>query len=158
ELYDTTSVQQLYQLIAYFEKELGKNRDEIIADLSAGGLVFGARVTDKKGAALALQAKDDASLRKFLDVAFDIIQKELERQESKDKIVRKKYDRYEIGQIGPKLSFAIADGALVVASDENVLKAALDVSLGKGEHKSILSVANFADARKSAPKNALAWS
>src|SRR5882672_7836340 len=33
EYYDTTNVQMLYQLIGYFEKQLGKSRDEIIDDI-----------------------------------------------------------------------------------------------------------------------------
>src|SRR5258707_293574 len=36
DFYDTTTFQQLYQLIAYFEKQLGQSRDEIIGDLGAG--------------------------------------------------------------------------------------------------------------------------
>src|SRR5207244_12857336 len=38
EYYDTTNFQMLYQLIGYFEKQLGKSRDEIIDDISAGGV------------------------------------------------------------------------------------------------------------------------
>lgn len=157
EYYDSTNFQQLYQLIAYFEKELGKSRNEIIDDLGAGGLAIGARLTEPKWAVLILQAKDEPRLRRFMDVALDIIEKELDRQESKDRIVRKKYERYEIGQIGPKLAFAIADGALVIASDEKALKMALDANLAKNDQKSILTVANFTAARKAAPKKALAW-
>src|SRR5262245_57982042 len=63
EYFDTTNVQQIYQLVAYFEKQLGKNRDEIVDDISAGGLVIAARLTSNKGAMLVLQAKDDAKLR-----------------------------------------------------------------------------------------------
>jgi hypothetical protein len=157
EYYDSTNFQQLYQLIAYFEKELGKSRNEIIDDLGAGGLALGARLTEPKGGVLILQAKDEPRLRRFMDVALDIIAKELERQESKDRIVRTKHERYEIGQIGPKLAFAIADGALVIATDEKALKMALDANLGKNEQKSILTVANFTAARKTAPKQAMAW-
>ncbi len=157
EYYDSTNFQQLYQLIAYFEKELGKSREEIVDDLGAGGLVIGARITEPKGAVLILQAKDEPRLRRFMEVALDIIAKELERQESKDRIVKKKYERYDVGQIGPKLAFAIADGALVIATDEKALHMALDANLAKHDQKSILTVANFSDARKTAPKNALAW-
>ncbi|HZZ78014.1 MAG TPA: hypothetical protein VFE62_05830 [Gemmataceae bacterium] len=156
EAYETTNIQQLYALIGFFEKQLGLKRNEIIEQVSAR-VIFAARVTDKKGAMAVIQAKDAKTLRRFLDVAFDILQQELDRQESKDKVVRKKQGDFEIGQIGSKLSFAISDATLVVATDEKVLKAALDASVGKGEQKSILSVANFIDARKAAPPKALGW-
>ena len=159
EYYDSTNFQQLYQLIAYFEKELGKNRNEIVNDLSAGGVVLAARLTEPKWAVLILQSKDEPSLRRVMDLALDIVEKELERQDSKDRVVRKqKYERYEIGQIDRKFVFALADGALLMATDEKALKMALDASLGKNDQKNILTVENFTAARKSAPKKALAWS
>ena len=116
EYYDTTAFQQLYQLIAYYEKQLGKSRDEIIDDISAGGVVLAAKLTPPdKAALLVVQAKDEAKLRAFVDLSLEILTKELERQESKDRIVRKKYDRFDVGQIGAKFKFAIADGALIRA-------------------------------------------
>jgi len=157
EYFDTTNARQLYQLIAYFEKQLGKNRQEIVDDISAGGLVIAARLTPPKGAMLVLQGKDDAKLRAFVELALEILTKELERQESKDKIVRKKYERFDVGQIGPKVSFALADGALIVATDEKVLKTVLDRQLKKADGKTIGQVPSFVEARKTAPPQALAW-
>jgi hypothetical protein len=157
EYYDSTSVRQFYQLIAYFEKELGKSRDEILDDLGAGGVVFAARVTEPKAAMLVLQAKDEARLRRFLDVALNVVEKELERQDSKDRVVRKKYQGYEIGRLGP-IAFTIADGALVIASDEKPVQMALDANLGKNDQRNLLALANYTSARKSAPKKVLAWS
>jgi hypothetical protein len=157
EYYDTTTFQQLYQLIAYFEKQLGKSRDEIIDELTAGGVVLGAKLTPPQGAVFVAQSKDEARLRKFVDVALDLLQKELERQESKDRIVRSKYQGHDIGQIGPKVSFAIADAALLIASDEKALKLALDAQAKKEEPKSVLQLPQFVEAHKKAPGQALAW-
>ncbi|MBI3823206.1 MAG: hypothetical protein HY289_11085, partial [Planctomycetes bacterium] len=153
EYYDSTNFQQVYQLIAYFEKQLGQDRDEIIAELTAGGIVIGAKVTPPQGAVLVIQSHDEKKLRRFLDVAFDVLTKELERQESKDRVVRSKYMGHDIGQIGGKLSFAIADGALIVASDEKALKLALD-SQGK---KSVLHAPAFMEAHNKAPAKVMAW-
>ena len=154
DYYDTTTFQQLYQLIAYFEKQLGQSRDEIIGELGAGGVVLGAKLTPPQGFVLVIQSKDEKKLRKFLDVGLDILQKELERNESKDKITRSKYLGHDIGQVGPKVSFAIADGALIVANEENVLKLALDSNAKK---TSVLQVPGFVEAHKKAPAKALAW-
>lgn len=155
--FETTNVQQLYQLVAYFEKQLGNNREVILDDISAGGLVVAARLTPPKGAMLVIQAKDDAKLRAFVNLALEVLTKELERQESKDKIVRKKYEGIDVGQIGPKVSFALTDGALIVASDDHVLKVVLDRHLKKTDGKTIAQLPLFADARKASPGKALAW-
>ena len=157
ELYDTTNFQQLYQLIGYFEKQLGMNRDDILDELGSGGIVLGAKLTPPQGVVVVLQAKDEKTLRRFLDVGLDIVEKELERGESKDRVVRSKYHGYDVGKIGSKLSYAIADGALVIASEENLLKAALDVQLKKKGTKSVSQGSSFAEAQKKAPTKALAW-
>lgn len=157
QYYDSGNFQQLYQLVAYFEKQLGKDRHEIVDELSAGGIVLGARLTEPKGAVLILQAKSEPALRRFMGIALDVVEKELERQGAKDGIVRKKYEGCEIGLIGPKLAFAVADGALVIATDEKALTMALDAGLDKNGQKSVLTDADFITARKSAPKNTLAW-
>ena len=157
EYYDSTNFQQLYQLIAYFEKQLGKNRNDIIEELSAGGLVIAARVTPPGGAVLIMQSKDEAKLRRFVDLALDVVAKELERQESKDRVVRDKYEGFDVGQIDNKFTFAIADGALVIATDEKALKLALNLQLGKNGQKGIVNLASFAEARKKAPAGALVW-
>ncbi len=153
-VYDTTSFQQVYQLLAYFEEKLGKDRFGILDDISAGGVVLAARLTPPKGAVVIIQSNDEAKLRRFLDIGFDILQKELDRQESKDKLVRSKYHGHEVGKIGPKLTFAIADGALLIAGEEKDLRSALDAQLKKN---GVMGVPAFIDARKKAPSQALAW-
>jgi len=157
EYYETTNIQQLYQLVVYFEKQLGKNRDDILDDISAGGMVIAARLTPPTGAMLVMQAKDDAKLRAFVDLTLGVLTKELERQESKDKIVRKKYEGIDVGQIGPKLSFALTDGALIIANEDKVLKTILDRQLKKAVGKTITQTPSFAEARKQAPQKSLAW-
>jgi len=157
DLYDTTNFQQLFQLVGYFEKELGKDRRAIVDDLGAGGLVIAAKLTPPGGAMVVLQGRDAALMRRFVDLALDVIEKELERQESKDKIVRKKYEGIDVGQVGPKLSFAVHEGALIVASESKILKAALDTHLKKPGHTTIAEFPNFDEARKKAPAKALAW-
>lgn len=153
EYYDTTTFRQLYQLIAYFEKELGQSRNEIIDELGAGGIAIGAKLTPPGGAVLVIQAKDEKKLRRFIDVGLDILQKELDRQESKDRIVRSKQKGVEVGKIGPKLSFAITDGALIVASEEK----ALERALASNKKANVLANPRFAAAHQKAPPKSLAW-
>lgn len=153
ELYDTTNFQRLYQLIAFFEKELGQSRDELVADLGAGGVVLAAKLTSPGGAVVILQSRDEARLRKFVELALTVFQQELDRQESKDKIVRKKYNGIDIGQLGSNLSFAITDGTLILASESAALKLALDIKPGVDD---IAQLPGFRAARAKQPKDALA--
>ncbi|MBI1830704.1 MAG: hypothetical protein HYR84_04550 [Planctomycetes bacterium] len=155
DYYDSTNVRQLYQLIAYFEKQLDQDRYDLLDDLTAGGVVVGAKLTQPGGAVLVIQSGDEKKLRRFLDVGLDVVQKELERQESKDKLVRSKYQGLDVGQVGPKVRFAIVDGAFLVGSDEKVLKLALDAHIKKDG--SVLQHPRFAEAKKKAPGKALAW-
>jgi len=157
EVYDTTNFQQLYQLIAHFEKELGRSRDELIDDLTGGNVVIAAKLTPPTGAMIVLQAKDPKRMRRFVEVTLELVAKELERQESKDKIVQKKYEGIDVGQIGPKLSFAITDNAIVIASESKVLKAALDTYVKKDGQTDIQQVASFKEAQKQKPAKALVW-
>ena len=157
EFYDTTNFQQLYQLIAYFEKQLGKSRDEIIDELASGGIVLGAKLTPPQGVVLVIQSKDEVALRKFVDLALDVLQKEFDRQESKERIVRKKQDGYDVGQIGAKINFALVDAALIITSDEKVLKIALATNAKKNGQTSVLQVPGFVAAANKAPAKALAW-
>jgi len=157
EYYDTTTFQQLYQVIAYFEKRLGKNREEIIDELTAGGVVLAAKLTPPQGAVLVVQAKDEATLRKFIDVSLDLLQKELDRQESKDRIGRGKYQDYDTIEIGPNANFAIVDAALVIASNKTALQLALDTQAEKEGSKSVLQLPGFAEAHKKAAAKAMVW-
>ncbi|MBI2804125.1 MAG: hypothetical protein HYX68_03975 [Planctomycetes bacterium] len=157
EYYDTTTFQQLYQLLTYFEKTLGQDRYEILDDISSGGVVLAARLTPPKGVVLIVQSRDESKLRRFLDVGLDVLQKELDRQESKDKLKRSKYQGFDVGQIGPKLTFAIVDGALLVSNESKALKPILDFTAKKDAKTSILQLPSFVAAYKMAPAKKLAW-
>ncbi len=153
EFYDTANFHRFYQLVRYFEKELGQDRDGILADLSAGGVAIAAKLTQPGGAVAVVQSRDEARLRKFVELSLSVLQQELDRQESKDRIVRKKYNGVDVGQIGPKLSFALVDGAFILASEPAALKLALDTRSGTGD---IRQLPNFQMARVKQPKGALA--
>src|SRR5439155_2934696 len=59
ELYDSTNLRRLYQLIAYFEKELGKDKLELLDALTGGGVVVAGKFSNPAGAMLVVQAKDE---------------------------------------------------------------------------------------------------
>ena len=157
DYYDSTTFHRAYQLIGYFEKELGKTKEEILDELGGGGIVVAAKLSEPGGALLVMQAENEATLRRFVDLARDLIDKEFERQESKERINRSKYHGYEIGQLGKGPSYAIVDATFLIGSDDKGSKMSLDALKNK-QDGGILQVPSFAEARKKAPTNALAWS
>jgi hypothetical protein len=156
DYYDSTNFHRLYQLIAYFEKQLGKNRDELLDDLSAGGVVISVKVTPPKGALIVFQGKDEKALRRLVAAAQELAQQELDRQESKDRLKHSKYLGHDLVQLGAQVNFAIAEGAFLFASDAGILKSVLEARQ-KNDRGDIRQVASFAQARQAAPENALAW-
>ena len=49
DYYDTTKVRRFFQLVTYFEKELGQDRMELIDKLTGGGVVLAARRPSRTG-------------------------------------------------------------------------------------------------------------
>ena len=106
DFYDSTNFRRLEQLLAYFEKALGKDRHELLDGLTGGSGVtrFAARLApDKPGAALlVVQApKDERLLKDFADRAIALVEKELARQESKETLRRGTRDGIETISVGP---------------------------------------------------------
>ena len=65
DFYDSTNYRRFQQLLAYYEKALGKDRYELLDGLTGGGVVAAGRL-DKPGAALlVVQAKDETLLKGF---------------------------------------------------------------------------------------------
>ena len=157
ELYDSTNYRRLYQLIAYFEKEFGKDKYELLDALTGGGVVVAAKFDKPAGAMLVIQSKDEKLLRQFAQFVLDLTEKELARQESKEALQRKTYEGIETMQLGKQINVALVDGALVAATEGKILKSLLDRHLGKEKGERISTSANFNAARKTIPDNAHIW-
>ncbi len=156
ELYDSTNYRRLNQLIAYFEKELGKEKHEILDALTGGGVVFSAKFSNPAGVLLAIQSRDEKTLKQFAMRLLDLAEKELARQEIKEPIRRTEYAGALIVRFGP-VNAALVDGALLVASEEKILKSVLDQNQERKQGERIAQSENFREARKSIPDNAQLW-
>lgn len=156
DYYDSTNFRRLYQLIAHFEKELGKDRYELLDALTGGGVVFAAKISNPTAIMVVAQAKDEALLKKFAKMLVQLGEQELARQESKQAIRKKTYEGIEAIQID-KAIFAIVDGAIVFTTENKVMKHVIDNFRGAEKLEPIASSANFNAARKSIPKNAHVW-
>jgi hypothetical protein len=156
EYYDSTNYRRLQQLIAYFEKELGKERHDLIDALTGGGAVFAAKFSDPGAVLLAVQAKDDKLLHKFADRFLQFLEEEFARQENKEPIHRTTYEGLPAIQIG-KAHAVLIDGALLLTSESKVLKHIIDWQQGRKTDQPISEAANFSAARKAIPADAHLW-
>ena len=156
ELYDSTNYRRLFQLIAYFEKELGRDRYELLDALTGGGVVVAGKFSNPPGAMLAIQAKDEKLLAQFTQLLHALAEKEFARQEVKTPLKKTTHEGIEVYRLD-KFGVALLDGALLVTSDDKILKHVLDRHLGKVPGEPMVKLPAFDEARKVAAAGAHAW-
>jgi len=145
ELYDSTNARRAYQLLAYFEKQLGRERFDLLEQLAGGGIVIAGKFTNPPAVLAVFQAKDEELLKKFVAMGLEVVDQELARQEVKERPKKSSYHGIETIQLD-KVHFAVAGSAVLLASDAKVLHAAIDCHLGKA--KNITGSKSLAEARK----------
>ncbi len=145
ELYDSTKFRRIYQLLAYFENQLGHERFDLLDRLAGGGIVIAGKFTGAPGVLAVVQARDQELLKKFVALGLGVIDQELARQEIKEKPRKAKYRDVETIQLD-KAHAAIVGSAFLVASDAKTLHRAIDCYRGDG--KSIAASKSLVEARK----------
>jgi len=157
ELYDSTTLRRYFQLLAYFEKQIGAKWPEALDRLAGGGAVLAVQFdTEPPTVLLVVQGKDEALLQKFAETGLQVIEQELGRQESKDKIEKGLYQKIATYRIGKEYHAAAAGSALLFSNSEQGLHGAIDRHLDGGK-KSLAGVKGVAEARKMLPAEPLAW-
>jgi hypothetical protein len=156
EAYGSTNARRFYQLVAYFEKELGVQWPEMLDRLAGGGGVFAIKIGPDPGPfGVIIQGKDEKLLQKFVRLAVTIVEGELARQESKDRLEKSTYRQVDTMQVGQGFHAAVLGSAVVVANTRAGLESVIDIQLdGK---KNMTGVANLAEARQLLPKDPLVW-
>jgi hypothetical protein len=157
EILDSTSYRRAYQLVAYFEKQLGAPWPELLDQLAGGGAVLAAKIgPDPAPALLVVQGSDEKLMRRFADLSLQILEQELARREAKERVEKMPYRGMETVHVGKDLYAAVAGSALLVSNKEDALHAALDLHLDAGT-KSMAHVKGLAEARKLLPADRLAF-
>jgi hypothetical protein len=157
EILDSTNYRRFYQLVAYFEKQLGAKWPELLDRLAGGGAVVAAKIQpdDNNPILLVVQGKDAALLRRAVELGLQIIEQEAARNESKEHVQRGKHRDVETFRLGNDLHAAVAGTALMVSNKAEALHAAIDLSI-EGPKKSLLQSPKIAEARKLLPADPLA--
>jgi hypothetical protein len=152
----STSARRARQLLAYFEKTLGSQWPELLEDLAGGGAVVATKFASNNAPVLlVVQGKDEKRMESFVKLATSLIEAELARQESKDKLEKITYHGVEVCKIGAGFWMARADAALLVSNRKDALARALDLHAGK-EKKSMADHPGLAEAGKLLPSSPLA--
>jgi hypothetical protein len=153
QLLDSTQARRLNQMLAYFEKELGVSRTEML-DRLGGPAALAAKLGDKAPALFVLQAKDEKLLKKFTALALDVLGQELARQGAKERPVKENYKTFETVRIGQDLHAAVAGSALLLSNRAELLRRGLDLASSPG--KSLADHAGLKEAAALLPKESLA--
>jgi hypothetical protein len=157
EFYDSTNARRFYQLVAYFEKQLGMKWPKMLERLGSGGAVIAVRFGGSPAPfVLVIQGKDDKLLDKFFTLALQVADQELARQEIKDRLVKGRHRAIETVQINTQFHVARAGSALVLSNHADAFKQALDQYLDGGKG-SVAELAGVKAARKLLPAHPLAW-
>jgi hypothetical protein len=142
EALDSTRVRRFRQLVAYFEKEMGRPWPELLDDLAGGGVAMGASFASEPPLTLlVVQGRDAKTMQRFVKLAREVFEQELARGESKDKPVVSKYEGVEVLQVGEDFHAAVAGSALLIANRPAALHRGLDLHLGKGKGSAQADVA-----------------
>ena len=156
ELLDSTTSRRYYQFLAYFEKELGADRMELLDRLAGNGAVLATKFGVNPGLALlVVQGKDEKLMQKFADTALDVVEQELARQDVKAHLEKTTYEGAEVVHLGKDFHAAVAGATLFLSNNDKALQAALDLYAGKSK-KSMSQVTGTADAAKLLPADPLA--
>lgn len=151
DLFDTTNSRRFQQLVAYFEKQTGVPYHEMVDRLTDQGAVLAARFQSPAAVCLAVEGRDAELLAKFMSLATDLLDKEIARNEGKEKLQRVTI----AGQPGYRIGAAVfltKATTLYVASDIKVLEFAL-----AQKTSSITKRQAFQTARAEMSKDALGW-
>src|SRR5947209_7966211 len=77
EAYDSTNSRRFFQLVTYFEKQLGVPWPEMIDRVAGGGAAFGLKFAGNPPLLLAVQGKDEEMVKKFTKLALQVADQEL---------------------------------------------------------------------------------
>ena len=154
EQLDATGPRRLRQLLAHFEKKLGATYPQLLDDVAGGGIAIAGTFGDKAPAIMVVQGTDEKRVEQFLAESLEVLEGELKRQESKDRIVGGTYEGvagHEVGDL-----FLVRVGAtLVAANRKDALSKAIRLHTGKF-NKSLLDHPSVLEAKKLLPASPLA--
>jgi hypothetical protein len=155
EFLDGANARRFFQLVAYFEKELGIPWPQLLDRLAGRGIALGVEFGPSPAPALlVVEGEDERLMQQFFQLALRIVEEELARQEGKSKLIKGSYKGYETVRIGAEFQAAFAGSALFLSNSEKALHAGLDRHQSGGK-KSMAEVAGVREAVQLMPRQPL---
>jgi hypothetical protein len=158
EALDIAPVRRFYQLVGYYEKELGATWPELLDQVAGGGVALAVKYgpDNDNRLTLVVAAKDPKQLARFTALVRRVLDEELARQDSKDRPAKGDYHGVETIQVGKDLHAAVSGPVLVLSNKADGLHDALDRQRGEKAGPSLADAAGPKAARE-LQKGALAW-
>lgn len=153
---DSTNSRRFRQLIAYYERELGRPWPELLDSVAGGGIVVATKF-ERGGDAPVLaviQSRDPVLLRRAVAIVGKVAEQELARNDAAVKPKTERYRDIEVTKLGEAV-YAIAESALLISNKQEALQRGVDLLLD-GDKESLASIGGPSDADKLLPPDALA--
>jgi hypothetical protein len=157
EQLDSTNSKRFINLIAYYEKALGKSWPELLDTLAGGGACLAVHFAgDQSPALFVMKSTDEALLHKALDLVITVAKQELERTESTVKFHSVEYRGYTGYQLGKDAFAAVCGPVLFFSNKSEAVKLGIDLYIN-GAQESLAGTGHTDAARKLLPAKPVAW-
>ena len=141
---------------AFFEKQLGAAYPELLDAVAGGGIALAGKFApNNPPALLVIQGTDEKRVEQFLASAMAVLEGELKRQESKDRIEKGVYEGVAGFRLGGLCVVARVGAAIVASNNKDAMGKCLLLHSGK-EKKSLASHPGVIEAAKLLPASRLA--
>lgn len=154
---DGADARRFFQLVAYYERDLGSAWPELIDKLAGNGIVLALEsLGDNAPAMLVVDGTDEKVVSQFFDLALKVVEEEAERQGGPVKIARNKVRGADVAKIGD-LFIARYKSTLLLSNRESIIGGAIELSETPNNPKSVTTDKSVADAKALLPADPLAW-
>lgn len=156
EFFEGTQARRFFQLLAYYEKELGASYPNLLERLTQGGIALGVKLGPEPAPLLlAIQGKDEKLTASISKIALKVIEQELQRQESKETLAKTTYQGVEVAHVGKDFFMASPGSVILISNRDKPLQMGIDLYQGKSK-KNLAQSASVAAAYQLLPQDALA--
>lgn len=100
ELLKTTQVQRFFQLVKYYERDLGKSWPDLLDDIAGNGIVLATKIGNGSPAVVAFEGRNADTVTKFTESVVKVIEQELTRQGVPAKIESGEYEGVQVYRFG----------------------------------------------------------
>jgi hypothetical protein len=158
---DSASYRRFFQLLAYFERELGAPWPELIDKLAGGGIAGGFKLAPDGNQAvlLVVQGTDEKTVSRFFRLAVSLLEEERTRQGATEPLKRKTYEGFDGVEIDKDAIVAHSGEVILLSNKGDTLKAGIDQLVKGRKDPKANSVASIAPKQAAGilPPNPAAW-